>query len=248
MTNDSGRQQHDERPAADVFPPPGDIAACVGGDLRVDGPAVHGIASARPASARATCSSPPPARAPVGARYAADALAAGAVAVLTDPAGAELVDEGAPLIVVADPRGVLGRLSAWFYDHPATALKTIGDGHAGEDLDDVPHRRGARRAQWADRVDGFEDRRRPGADEALTTPEAPALQALLAKMREEGVTWVSSGGVEPGDLDAASTGSCSTWPSSSTSVTTIPTSTDRRRTTAPPSASCSPLRCRASRS
>ena len=77
VTNDSGRQQHDERPAADVSHPLGDIAACVGGDLRVDGPAVHGIAlstaGVRPGDlfvAAAGASTH-------GARYAADALAAG---------------------------------------------------------------------------------------------------------------------------------------------------------------------------
>ena len=44
MTNDSPRQKHDERPSADVSHSLADIAAQVGGDLRVDGPAAHGIA------------------------------------------------------------------------------------------------------------------------------------------------------------------------------------------------------------
>ena len=193
MTNDSGRQQHDERPAADVSHPLGDIAAYVGGDLRVDGPAVHGIAlstaGVRPGDlfvAAAGASTH-------GARYAADALAAGAAAVLTDPAGAELVDEGAPLIVVADPRGVLGRLSAWFYDHPATALKTIGvTGTQGKTsttfLIDAAlgERSSGLIGSMGSKIDGVP------VPTKLTTPEAPALHALLAKMREEGVTRVSS--------------------------------------------------------
>ncbi len=44
-----------------------------------------------------------------GADFAVEALAAGAVAVLTDPAGADRLPEGTPTLIVDDPRGVLGR-------------------------------------------------------------------------------------------------------------------------------------------
>lgn len=47
-----------------------------------------------------------------GARFAADALARGAVAVLTDPAGAEILPEGAPAVVVEDPRAALAFAAA----------------------------------------------------------------------------------------------------------------------------------------
>lgn len=103
MTNDSRRQQHDERPDATFTRSLADIAARVDGDVVTDGPPVTGIAlstaGVRPGDlfiAAAGASTH-------GARYVADALAAGAAAVLTDPAGAALVAADVPLIVVADP-------------------------------------------------------------------------------------------------------------------------------------------------
>src|SRR4051812_25125474 len=48
-----------------------------------------------------------------GAAFAPDAVAAGAVAVLTDDAGAELArDAGVPVLVVDAPRALLGALAA----------------------------------------------------------------------------------------------------------------------------------------
>src|SRR5690349_7422186 len=60
-----------------------------------------------------------------GAEYADDAVARGAVAVLTDHRGVGLLPD-VPAIVVDDPRGRLADVSAWFYDHPSTAFRTIG--------------------------------------------------------------------------------------------------------------------------
>ncbi len=63
-----------------------------------------------------------------GIDFAGAAVAAGAVAVLTDAAGAELVAgaEGVtgapvPVLVVPDPRAVLGRLAARVYGEPGLA-------------------------------------------------------------------------------------------------------------------------------
>src|SRR5690349_19235074 len=51
-----------------------------------------------------------------GAEFAAAAAEKGAVAVVTDAEGAEAAaSSGLPVIVVADPRGTLGELSAWVY-------------------------------------------------------------------------------------------------------------------------------------
>lgn len=129
-----------------------------------------------------------------GARYAAEAVAAGAVAVLTDEAGAALVDAGIPRIVMGpSPRSVLGPLSAWFYDHPADAITTIGitgtqgkttttylvAGALGERHTGVIGSNGTR-------IDGLP------VPSTLTTPEAPQLHALLALMRERGVRAVAA--------------------------------------------------------
>ncbi len=193
MTNDSPRQKHDERPSADVSHSLADIAAQGGGDLRVDGPAAHGIALSTGGVRAGDLFVAAAGASTHGARFAADALAAGAVAVLTDPAGAEFVAAGVPLIVVEDPRAVLGRLSAWFYDFPAAALKTIGvTGTQGKTsttfLIDAAlgERRSGLIGSMGSKIDGIP------VPTKLTTPEAPALHALLAKMREEAVAWVSS--------------------------------------------------------
>ena len=48
-----------------------------------------------------------------GADFAADAIARGAVAVLTDSAGAAKI-KGVPVIVSSNPRRAAGVISAWF--------------------------------------------------------------------------------------------------------------------------------------
>lgn len=64
-----------------------------------------------------------------GAAHAADAVAAGAVAVLTDPSGADRFDLamlGVPVLVVPDPRLVLGPVAAAVHGHPARDLALPG--------------------------------------------------------------------------------------------------------------------------
>src|SRR5688572_9265270 len=51
-----------------------------------------------------------------GAEFAAAAAGKGAVAVITDRDGADLAAaSGLPVVLVDDPRGLLGDLSAWVY-------------------------------------------------------------------------------------------------------------------------------------
>ncbi|RJK96824.1 UDP-N-acetylmuramoyl-L-alanyl-D-glutamate--2,6-diaminopimelate ligase [Vallicoccus soli] len=125
-----------------------------------------------------------------GARFAGDALAAGAVAVLTDPEGAALAGPGAPLVVVPDPRGRLGALAAWVYGEPAAALRTVGiTGTNGKTTTAYLVEAALGGAGLTTGVVGtvetrVGDRVLPSA---RTTPEAPDLQALLAVMREERV-------------------------------------------------------------
>ncbi len=124
-----------------------------------------------------------------GADHAAAALEAGAVAVLTDAAGAERVDGlDVPTLVVEEPRALLADLCAWFHDHPAEAFTTIGvTGTQGKTTTTylAEAALGARRSA----VVGTIGTRIAGTPAAtlLTTPEAPALQALFAVMREEAV-------------------------------------------------------------
>src|SRR5947209_14776934 len=65
-----------------------------------------------------------------GADFAPAALSSGASAVLTDPAGAArpaLRDADVPVLVLPDPRAVLGPLAARIYGHPAD--RKIGRAH-----------------------------------------------------------------------------------------------------------------------
>ena len=129
-----------------------------------------------------------------GARFAGLAAAQGAVAVLTDPAGAELIQdelvEGElPVLAVADPRGVLGSLAAWLFGEPARQMLMFAvTGTNGKTtttflLDDAL-RRGGRHCGLVGTVETrILDQRLPSV---RTTPEAPDLQALLALMVAQG--------------------------------------------------------------
>lgn len=123
-----------------------------------------------------------------GADHVAAAVAAGAVAVLTDADGAQRADTDLPVLVVDEPRARLAELSAWFYDHPATSMTTFGiTGTQGKTTS--TYLAEAALAGHRSAVVGTIGTRIAGepAASALTTPEAPALQALFAVMREEQV-------------------------------------------------------------
>ena len=122
-----------------------------------------------------------------GADYATQAIGAGAVAILTDSDGAGRVN-GAPVLVVEHPREVLAALSAEFYGRPTEAMTTLGiTGTQGKTTTTylaeaaLGSRRSAVVGTIGTRIAGV-----PAAS-ALTTPEAPQLQALFAVMREEAV-------------------------------------------------------------
>jgi UDP-N-acetylmuramoyl-L-alanyl-D-glutamate--2,6-diaminopimelate ligase len=128
-----------------------------------------------------------------GASYAGDALAAGAVAVLTDAAGARLLDEAGiavPRLLVESPRSVVGRLAAHLYGTTDLPLRMVGItgtngktttaylvnsalvalGHTTGLVGTVETRIGEERVT-----------------SVRTTPEATVLHALLALMGERGV-------------------------------------------------------------
>ncbi|ANH39145.1 UDP-N-acetylmuramoyl-L-alanyl-D-glutamate--2,6-diaminopimelate ligase [Nocardioides dokdonensis FR1436] len=125
-----------------------------------------------------------------GADFATDALEAGAVAVLTDPAGAERVPAGVPLLVTEDPRRILGRLSARVYGNPAEKLTMIGvTGTQGKTTTTRLLEGGLVEAGLVGAVIGTVGTRVAGRDvvTSLTTPEAPDLHGLFAVMVEQGV-------------------------------------------------------------
>ena len=130
-----------------------------------------------------------------GADFAEQARAAGAVAVLTDPAGRErAAATGLPVLVHPQPRAVLGTAASTVYGDPTQRLRVLGvTGTSGKTT--VAHLLEAGLTE-AGRITGLVGTvgvRVAGATlpSAFTTPEAPDLQALFAVMLEEGVTDVA---------------------------------------------------------
>ncbi len=126
-----------------------------------------------------------------GARFCAEAAAAGALAVLTDPAGRDAaVRSGLPVFVVTDPRQRLGEVAAWIYGDPSSRLLLIGiTGTAGKSTSAYLVESGLRAAGYQTGLIGGVEIRIAGtvADSKLTTPESTDLQALLAVMAERRV-------------------------------------------------------------
>ena len=128
-----------------------------------------------------------------GADFARQAVAAGAVAVLTDPSGAEQVS-GVPVLVADAPRHVLGEVASWVHGHPSRELTVLGvTGTNGKTTTAFLLEAGLRAAGHRTGLLGTVLTRI--GDETVpsvrTTPEATDLHALFAAMREQGVTAVA---------------------------------------------------------
>ncbi|WP_290864247.1 UDP-N-acetylmuramoyl-L-alanyl-D-glutamate--2,6-diaminopimelate ligase [Hamadaea sp.] len=129
-----------------------------------------------------------------GAEFIGQAAEAGAVAVLTDPAGAEMAAAaGLPALVVDDPRAVLGIVADRVYGEPSRDLVLIGiTGTAGKTSTAYLVESGLRAAGHVTGVIGTVETRLGDLTikSKRTTPEATDLHALLAVARENGVTAV----------------------------------------------------------
>ena len=138
-----------------------------------------------------------------GAGYAADAAARGAVAVLTDTTGrAAAAATGLPVCVVDDPRAVLGTVADRVYGEPSTRLRVLGiTGTNGKTTTAYLVEAGLAAAGLGTGLIGTVQTRTRTRDAAgretvtevpsvRTTPEAPALHALLATMADDGVSAV----------------------------------------------------------
>lgn len=139
-----------------------------------------------------------PGHATHGARFADQAVASGAVAVLTDPAGAALLEGfGVPVAAVADPRAEMARVAAEVYGRPAERFALYGvTGTTGKTsttfllaaaLAAAGHRVGTI-GTIGFAVDG---RQLASPRTTVTTPESPDLQALLAYLAEQGADAVA---------------------------------------------------------
>ncbi|MFD3760862.1 UDP-N-acetylmuramoyl-L-alanyl-D-glutamate--2,6-diaminopimelate ligase [Streptomyces sp. NPDC058622] len=138
------------------------------------------------------------------------ARAAGAVAVLAEPAAAQRLGEcGLPVLVVTALRSRLAELSSWFYGRAADGLLSFGvTGTNGKTTTCYLLEGGLSGAGRSPALLGTVERRL-GAERfagELTTPEAPQLYALLAVMAERGADAlameVSSHALRLGRVDA----------------------------------------------
>jgi UDP-N-acetylmuramoyl-L-alanyl-D-glutamate--2,6-diaminopimelate ligase len=138
-----------------------------------------------------------------GVRYAADAAARGAVAILTDPAGREeAAATGLPVCVVDDPRAVLGAVADRVHGAPSSRLAVVGiTGTNGKTTTAYLVEAGLAAAGLGTGLIGTVQTRTrtvgPDGEPTVTalpsvrtTPEAPTLHALLASMADDGVSAV----------------------------------------------------------
>jgi len=132
-----------------------------------------------------------------GAEFAAAAAEQGAVAIVTDAEGADLAaTSGLPVVIVADPRGILGDLSAWVYgtgrddDLPLLLAPTGTNGKTSvvHLLEGILGQLGVTSG-----LSSTAERHIAGhvVVSRLTTPEAYEMHSLLALMRERGVEAVA---------------------------------------------------------
>jgi UDP-N-acetylmuramoyl-L-alanyl-D-glutamate--2,6-diaminopimelate ligase len=123
------------------------------------------------------------------------AVAAGAVAVLTDEPSAVRAAAAARAVVVVDsPRDVMGAAAAWVYGDPAESLLVLGvTGTNGKTTTAYLLESGLRAAGRRTGLLGTIETRIDGEvlPSARTTPEATDLHALFAVMVERGVDAVA---------------------------------------------------------
>lgn len=130
-----------------------------------------------------------------GAGYAAAARDGGAVAVVTDAAGADLAaDSGLPIVIVDDPRAALGELSAWVYRTAESSALLFGTtGTNGKTSTSYLLEAILRQLGLVTGLSSTSERHIGDLTvvSRLTTPEASEMHALLARMREAGVRAVA---------------------------------------------------------
>jgi UDP-N-acetylmuramoyl-L-alanyl-D-glutamate--2,6-diaminopimelate ligase len=130
-----------------------------------------------------------------GAEFATQAAEQGAVALLTDTAGAEVAAAaGIPTLITDDPRAILGHISAWLYgtdsDMPLLFATTGTNGKTSVShvLEAILEQLGVTAG-----LSSTAERHIAGQTivSRLTTPESSEMHALLALMRERSVEAVA---------------------------------------------------------
>lgn len=129
-----------------------------------------------------------------GASFGGAAVESGAVAVLTDEAGAGILTRdgvtGVPVLVVDSPRAVLGEVSAAVYGHPSQRIDVVGiTGTNGKTTTAYIVDSAWAALGYTTGLIGTIETRIAGESvtSSHTTPESPALQALFAAMADRDV-------------------------------------------------------------
>ncbi|MCR6689738.1 UDP-N-acetylmuramoyl-L-alanyl-D-glutamate--2,6-diaminopimelate ligase [Cellulomonas sp.] len=132
-----------------------------------------------------------------GARFAADAVGAGAAAVVTDAAGVAVLGDlvrRVPVLVTEDPRALAGPLAADVLGRPAERLTTVGvTGTNGKTTTTYFVDAALRAAHASTAVLGTVELRigEDAIESPRTTVEAPVLHGVLALALERGATAVA---------------------------------------------------------
>ncbi len=131
-----------------------------------------------------------------GRRFIADAVARGAVAVVVERLPEALIDAGIPVITVASARLALSALAAAFNDHPSRDLCVVGiTGTDGKTTTATllwhAWRAAGIEAASITTVDRRTGDRVVSNPSRQTTPDAPELQAELARIHDAGCTHVA---------------------------------------------------------
>ncbi|MEN9955409.1 MAG: hypothetical protein RLY34_216, partial [Actinomycetota bacterium] len=131
-----------------------------------------------------------------GANFAEKAIAQGAVAVVTDLAGHKIIgDAGVPILLLENPRAHLGELAAFAYGNVAGNMPKLfaTTGTNGKTSTSYLLEGILRQLGEVTGLTSTAERHIAGEVivSRLTTPESPEMQALIARMREKGVTSVA---------------------------------------------------------
>lgn len=129
-----------------------------------------------------------------GASYVDEVAASGAVGVITDKAGAEIIGKKLPVFILSDPRRMLGDICSWFYGSPSNSLNVVGiTGTNGKTTTTIILNqilKIAGKSTGLIGTNGIEI----GPEKLIasyTTPEASELQSLLATMGERHISHVA---------------------------------------------------------
>ena len=128
-----------------------------------------------------------------GAKFVSKALESGAVAVVTDSHGSEFLENlNVPVLLLEDPRAHLGDLAAYVYGNTPGNMPTVfgTTGTNGKTSTTYLLEGILRQLGKITGITTTAERHIAGEIivSRLTTPESPEMQALIARMREKGVT------------------------------------------------------------